>query len=347
MNRSLPARGRKCRRLAILAAALLSLAAGAATAAEAASAPAAASPSQRLQQRFVASVEGWRKTAPKLTDKKPTESPPAHEAQLLRELRVVVAPTAMPLLRVQRRGGGHTLIVSAGWLALLDELLRAEAAYEAANAMVPGSGEHCPRAYLQSVLAVLGSNRVRADEETPQPLQAWPRLASWLEAGDTPTDCKRIKPSLLRSAPVELQVSEAADAASLWLLTRQAAQLAEMRVPEPAAAASAAARANAAGGAAKDDAASGWRLSCNALATHPAASAPPPAAMQMACSASAAPAATAAAAKTVSKPGGAAVPPSPAASTPDQLARHALNGWGLKLPAALVWLRDNAPELFR
>jgi hypothetical protein len=170
MNRSRPARGCGVRRRAILVVALLGVAAGAETAAETAAPTATATASQRLQQRFVASVEGWRKTAPKLSDKKPPESPPAHEAQLLRELRVVVAPTAVPVLRVQRRGDGHTLIVSAGWLALLDELLRAEAAYT----MPPAGGTRCFDDYVDQVLAVVYDNGERASRQQPQPLQAWP-----------------------------------------------------------------------------------------------------------------------------------------------------------------------------
>ena len=312
MNSS-PILSPRCRRLyAVIAIVLLILGVGAATAAETASPPAVATPSQRLHQRFAASVEGWRKAAPKLSDKQPQEPQAAHEPQLLRELRVVVAPTAVPLLRVQRRIDGHTLIVSAGWLALLDELLQAQAAY----AMAPGAGERCPHDYLQSVLAVVRDNRDRASKETPQPLQAWPRFASWLASDDTRAECRRIKPSVLRSATVEAQVIEGADTAALWLLTRQAARLAALPVPKPST--PAASGANAAPAATTDDAALAVRV---AFAT-PAVSAQ-------------------------TAPADAAVAPSPAASSPDQLAQHALDGYGLKLPAALVWLRDDAPELFR
>lgn len=290
MNRSWTARGCKGRRLAILAAALLGVATGAALAAETA-APAAATTSQRLQQRFVASVEGWRKAAPKLSDKKPPESAPAHESQLLRELRVVVAPTAVPLLRVQRRGDGHTLIVSAGWLALLDELLRAEVAY----AIPPAGGARCFDDYLDQVLAVVYDNGERASRQDPQHLQAWPRFASWLEADDTPAVCTRIHPKSWRGGAAQQGVSEAADTAVLWLLTQQAAYLVALPVPKAAASATLAASA---------------------------------------------------AAKSTSGPDAAAAAPGPAASSPEQLAQHALEGYGLKPPAALQRLRERAPKLF-
>jgi len=291
MNRSRPARGCGVRRRAILVVALLGVAAGAETAAETAAPTATATASQRLQQRFVASVEGWRKTAPKLSDKKPPESPPAHEAQLLRELRVVVAPTAVPVLRVQRRGDGHTLIVSAGWLALLDELLRAEAAYT----MPPAGGTRCFDDYVDQVLAVVYDNGERASRQQPQPLQAWPRFASWLEADDTPTACKRIHPTLWSGPAAQQRISEAADTAVLWLLTQQAAYLVALPVPKAAASATFAASA---------------------------------------------------AAKSTSGPDAAAAAPGPAASSPEQLAQHALEGYGLKPPAALQRLRERAPKLF-
>lgn len=177
------------------------------------------SDSQRLQQLFAAAVEGWRKAAVKHPDMKP------HEA-LLRELRVVVAPTTLPLLRVQRRLEGSTLVVSAGWLMLLDELLRAEAV----SALVPDSAA-CLSSYEDEVMTAVQRNRERAKSPS-RALQAWPRLTSLVESGQAPGACKALAPEDLRSGAVKARVQAEADAAALWLLTRQAWLLIEL--PQPA-----------------------------------------------------------------------------------------------------------------
>lgn len=230
-----------CRRRgpARLAAALLSLAmAGAMAGAMAADSSAAAVPSsdsQRLQQRFAAAVEGWRKAAVKHPDMEP-------HAALVRELRVVVAPTPLPLLRVQRRLEGSTLVVSAGWLMLLDELLRAEAV----SALVADSAA-CLSSYEDEVMAAVQHNREHAKFPS-RPLQAWPRLSAWVESGQAPEACKALTPEDLRSPAVKARVQADADAAALWLLTRQAWLLIEL--PQPAASPSAKASAAAPPGAA-------------------------------------------------------------------------------------------------
>ena len=81
----------------------------------------------------------------------------SHEADLVRELRVVVAPTAVPLLRTQRQLDGHTVIVSAGWLALLDELLRAEAVPQHEK----DGKKECLSGYQSSLELALRANRDR------------------------------------------------------------------------------------------------------------------------------------------------------------------------------------------
>ena len=208
--------------MALIAATLLGV--GGATAAETAPPPAHVSPAQRLQQRFGAAVEGWRKVAKKMPDQQ------SHEADLVRELRVVVAPTAMPLLRTQRQLDGHTVIVSAGWLALLDELLRAEAVpqHEAEDGK-----KECLSGYEASLEAALRANRKRAAHEPPLAPHSWPRLAQWLESGDAPEACRKLDPAQLRSPAVQSRVDQAADAVVLWLLTRQAARLVALPVPLP------------------------------------------------------------------------------------------------------------------
>ena len=278
------------------------------TAAEVAAPNAPATASQRLQQRFTDAVEGWRKAASKLPGQKP------HEEQLMRDLRVIVAPTPLPLLRVHRRLDGHTAIVSAGWLALLEELLRAEAVSEG----VEGDEKHCLSGYADAVMVVVRDNRDRAAKQPPQPLRAWPRLASLIEAGDAPFGCRQVHPARLRSAAVQARVDKAADSAAFWLLTRQAALLVAMRVPVQIDAAKAVAASNLAP--------AGLQWTCSALAAQPSTSA----------SASAASIATS---------GTFVVALDAAVSYLDKRSQQALDCYGLEQPAALSWLRKNAAQL--
>lgn len=268
---------RSCRRRAavLAAAALATLAmAGAmagAMAADTTTATLQRSDSQRLQQRFAAAVEGWRKAVVKHPDIKP------HEA-LVRELRVVIAPTPLPLLRVQRRLDGSTLVVSAGLLMLVDELLRAEAV----SALVADSAG-CLSSYEDRVMAVVQHNREHAGSP-PRPLQAWPRLTSLVESGEAPEACSALTPGDLRSPAVKARVEADADAAAMWFLTRQAWLLIELPLP---------------------------------------AAAPAPAADPMA----------------------GAVPAS-LSERADLRAQQLLDGYGLRPPEALCWLRNYAADLF-
>lgn len=267
---------------------LASLAMAGAMAADSAMSLPPRSDSQRLQQRFASAVEGWRKAVLKYPEIK------AHEA-LVRELRVVVAPTPVPLLRVQRRLEGSILVVSVGWLVLLDELLRAEAT----SALVAGNAA-CLSSYEDVVLAVVQHNRERA-RHPPQPLQAWPRLRSLIESGEAPAACKALTPGDLRSPAVKARVAADFDAAALWLLTRQAWLLIEL--PQPKAAAVA-------------------RATATTVESKPLAA---------------------------SEDAGRSQAASLPASVSERAELHAqqlLDGFGLRPPEALCWLRNYAADLF-
>lgn len=305
------------RRLApvLFAAALWNIALSVAAADTAAPAvPATAS--QRLQQRFTAAAEGWRKAVLKLPGAMP------HEAELVRELRVVVAPTPVPLLRVQRRLDGHTVIVSAGWLALLDQLLRAEAVSHGAA----DEGTDCLSGYSGKLMAVVRQNRDRA-AEAQQPRQAWPRLAVLVESGAAPTGCTHLKSADLQRPALQAQVDKDANAAAFWLLTHQAALLVALPVPPAVPASGASASEKAAAPAPADEVTlrlrpprSAWLFLAPPAPAASAASTPP------------------------SKPTAAAA--LSAAAFADERAQQALKAYDLKQPRALSWMRDNAAKLF-
>ena len=310
-----PTNPQRCLALVCVAAALWNIAFSVAAADRAAPAV-PASASQRLQQRFTAAAEGWRKAVLKLPDAKP------HEAELVRELRIVVAPTHVPLLRVQRRLDGHTVIVSAGWLALLDQLLRAEAVSHGAA----DKGKDCLSGYAGKLLTFFHENRDRAAEAL-QPRRTWPRLTVLVESGAAPTGCTHLKPADLQGPALQAQVDKAADAAALWLLTHQAALLVALPVPPAVPASGASASEKAAAPAPADEVTLRLQPPCSALLFL----APP------------APA-TSAASTPPSKPTAAAA--LSAAAFADERAQQALKAYDLKQPCALSWMRDNAAKLF-
>jgi hypothetical protein len=291
--------------LALIAAALSGLGGGA-TAAQTAPPAAHVCASQCLQQRFFAAVEGWRKLAKKMPEQQ------SHEADLVRELRVVVAPTAVPLLRTQRQLDGHTVIVSAGWLALLDELLRAEAVPQHEK----DGKKECLSGYQSSLELALRANRDRAANEPPQALHSWPRLAQWLESGGAPAACSKLKSTQLRSPAVQTRVDQAGDSVVLWLLTRQAARLVALPLPLPQPKA----------GSSATGSAEAVRWTCSAPV--------------------AARAAAAASAPSQAASPSTAARSDPLPSSPDRRAQQALDCYQLEQPRALTWLVENAAVLF-
>lgn len=205
-------------RLVLIAA--LAGVASVATAAEATAPAAIASATQLLQQRFLATAQGWRKAVLKLPGVKP------HEAELVGALRIVVAPTPLPMLRGQTRLEGHVIVVTAGWLTLLDDLLRAEALSE-----LDARGKAC----LTSYQAAIEAARKKERETPTKPPQVWLRLASFVEADKAAAGCGKFRLADLRSPAVQARVEYDADTVVLWLLTRQAARLVALPVPLPAA----------------------------------------------------------------------------------------------------------------
>lgn len=202
--------------------------------------PASVSASQQQHARWVAAFNGWRdakRTWPQET---------AAEAEMRRETRLLIQPTPVPQLSRQRRLDGRALVISSGLIALLDDLLLAETAY----------GEKCLKAYGNRVLIAVNGNRQALNARASEPLAAWPRLSTLVEAGkadrisqqhdpdkrqDQAKPCQSVMPALLRSSDLHTRVADGADALALWLFTQQNLQLArlpplETPTPEGAAA---------------------------------------------------------------------------------------------------------------
>ncbi|QHI97574.1 hypothetical protein GT347_05975 [Xylophilus rhododendri] len=164
---------------ALLAAASLAVTTAAWPAEAARPAPRPQSVSQRLQQHFVATVEGWRKVrlrpleaTVESKDQKPTERQ-ATQKRLYEQVEIVVVPTPIPIMRSQQRINGSTVYVSAGWLSMVNEMLWAgELHLPAAQKGAPGSS--CLTAY-QDTLFRYAMNQDRVQSE------AFPRVAALFE----------------------------------------------------------------------------------------------------------------------------------------------------------------------
>jgi len=321
-------------------------------------APAHADQPMRLQDRFLAATEGWRKGVTAL-DGPPAKAPSASSTadaplpRSLRELRVLVAPTPVPAWQAQQRLEGRTIIVSAGWLELLDELLRAEALSQQqadcfggyalllgerlriarpARAVLAAAAASTAGPVGDAASAVLATSAASTAPPAlpalpPPRLLAWPRLRMLVGTAEAPAGCAGIRPADLRRPGVQAVVDAGSDAVTLWLLTRQAARVGAL----PAAAAPVTPVAPVAPVASAASQASAASTARAAAATGAPAtpSAPPPAVSMPACACS-------------------AIGPAPPADTCIPPARADARAWcvvhrhGLMVPRTLLWMEANA-----
>lgn len=174
-----------------------------------------ADPVGRLHRTVAQSVDTWRRSA--FVAANTPLSPTEQEIRLAQEIRLVVAPTPKPLLRAQSRLEGHTLIVSAGWLALMDDLLRAEALY--------GEKSDCMEAFVQTLNDAPSKASLAGAS-----VAVWPRLETWLS---THENCRRGTKYPLQRPSVQAKVDQDVAAVTVGLLSSQVAEQAGRR-PAPA-----------------------------------------------------------------------------------------------------------------
>lgn len=139
--------------------------------------PASVLASQQQHARWVAAFNAWRGAASTWSGE--TEE----EAKLRGETRLLLLPTPRPVLARQRWLEGRAIVVSSGLIALLDEMLLAEAVSGPARpAGVPPRGD-CFTAYGTRVLQSVSLNRDAQAIRSSEPLSAWPRFSTLVEAG--------------------------------------------------------------------------------------------------------------------------------------------------------------------
>lgn len=183
----------------------------------------------------------------------PSETP--REASIRKAVRLRVVPTPTPLLATQRRLDGHAIVASLGLVALLDELLLAEATsqgcfdtYAGEVVGVLDANRRAAQAYAEALnkatQAVAGQEGQANVDKTPPvralpatPFNAWPRFGDRI--GKVRTACANVKPAALHSTATRASVANSFDSLALWLLTHQTAVLAqdpaiETPAPKPA-----------------------------------------------------------------------------------------------------------------
>ena len=199
------------------AAMLLATATPVATAADV---PPAVQAARSQQQRWIAAFNGWR-TAPRDA----ARAEPEADAERRREMRLLLLPTATPLLGVQRRLDGSAILVSAGLVAVVEELLLAEA--------VTGTTSACFDRYAAQVATRVALNRSALAQHPAPPLRASPRFADMVDGSKPGRPCAGL---VLRSAAATARAAAAADALLGWLFTWQHRRLlAGASAPPPAA----------------------------------------------------------------------------------------------------------------
>lgn len=351
MSRTLPAHRRRA--TLCLAAALLASPAHPAPDNKPAP-PASVLASQQQHARWVAAFNAWRGAASTWSGET------VEQARLRAETRLLLLPTPRPVLARQRWLGGRAVVVSSGLIALLEEMLLAEAV---SGMPGPGSPGDCFTAYGARVLQTVNLNREAQAAQSQEPLSAWPRFSTLVEAGkartigeryetgkeakarlekrkkaleaarkngqpappevdETGGPCKAVTPALLRSGATLARIAENADALALWLFTQQNLELA--RLPSLARARTPDAAADAAS-AAKGGTSKNPRAADTAAPRQPAASEP-----RDACAALPGAAAPS---------GPQAARPASSASSSVQLARQAVCATGrLREPRTAEWL---------
>jgi len=195
--------------------------------------------SQKQHTRWIASFNCWRGAKHTWNDE--TQD----EVDLRKDTRLLILASQTPLLKRQRHLDGRTMVISSGLIVLLDELLLAEAVSDPllpSSSSAPGAQARrpdCFDAFATHVLEVAGRNR---DATPHEPLTAWPRLTTSVEAGSAAKfganaddgPCKTVTAARLRSPVTQARIAESADALALWLLTYQNLQLARLPALDPA-----------------------------------------------------------------------------------------------------------------
>lgn len=138
--------------------------------------------------------------------------------QVLEDMRFVLERSLLPDVRNERLFGGMGVVVTDGWMALAEDMIRASSA---------DLKVECVKDYERAALKTALRNRAQAAEHTRPSLEAIPRLADVVAShqmrGGTNNPCKGVKASDLSQPFVNKKVAAGMDAMLIWLIARQTA----------------------------------------------------------------------------------------------------------------------------
>lgn len=176
--------------------------------------PAGVRVSQQQHERWASAFAAWRSA------ESTWRGESVDESKLRAKTRLLILPSATPLLSRQRGLDGSAIVLSSGLMTLLDEMLLAEAVSVQLDSNGPTGAKpqlDCFDTYGQRVLTVVSLNRVTPSSRSPEVLSAWPRFSTIVEAGQA------------RTIGETYETKEAADARRTELI--EAAKKAKTRPP--------------------------------------------------------------------------------------------------------------------
>lgn len=206
---------------------------------------------RRSQARFESTAAGYRQAAVRLPGMTTAEK------DVLGDMKFVYEHSAAVRVRAVRQFGQRKLVVSDGWMSLVEDLTRAAALATQTN------DDRCFYAFTEASIAVARDNLRRAGMVNAE-MREVPRLADFVEARSK-SSCAGLRPSDLRKQKIEEAVDIGVDAALVWAIGRELAAQVDPRDAKPPASVASAASAALAVLAAASGAASSVQPSASAI----------------------------------------------------------------------------------
>ncbi len=131
----------------------------------------------------------------------------ARQERMVRHLRIVATSSPAPMLRRQLSARGPTIWMSAQWLALLEELVRA--------GMI---NDECQRTYFGQISEIIKTNEKNARAGKSTPTLAWPRLDALTSADASYKACRPSPPERPDERLSRYRIAQDVEAALFVLL---------------------------------------------------------------------------------------------------------------------------------
>ena len=138
------------------------------------------------------------------------------ERDVLDEVKFVYSPSQLPSVQSIRQFGQRRIIVSDGWLSLVEDLTRAELLAR------PPASARCFHDFARKVLSTARTNLSMTRSDRRGAPLALPRFVSYVEDRANGA-CANFRPSALHAPGIDRGVRTGVDAALWWALSRELA----------------------------------------------------------------------------------------------------------------------------